>query len=149
MKIYHYMILVALALLVGCATIPLASADLDAAGKTFTPPDGKASIYVARGLGYFGGAATFQIAIDGKVFGNIAPGTYYLFTCEPGPHTVVAISQWNTEKAKLDVEAGGNYFFDAGWHMGLVTGQAVVTQVSEEQGKKLVNQCKRAETLLE
>ena len=150
MKKRHLVIIIcAAALVIGCATVPLASADLDAAAKTFTPPEGKANIYVARGMGYVGGAASFQIVVDGRMLGNIAPGTFYVVTCDPGSRTVAAMCQWNTAKANVDVEAGKNYFFDAGWHMGLITGQAAVSQVGEDDGKKLVQQCKRAESLID
>jgi hypothetical protein len=115
----------------------------------FAPAEGKANIYVARGAGSYGGAVNFQIVVDGKTLGNIAPGTYFIFSCEQGAHVVVAISQYNTEKAKIDVEQNRNYFFDAGWHMGLFSGSVAIKQVAEDAGKKLVQQCKRAESLMD
>ena len=145
--IWYVLALCAVVLSVGCATVPMASADLDSSAKTFAPAEGKANIYVARGMGYFGGAINFQIAVDGKLIGNIAPGTYFLISCDPGSHVVVAISQYNTEKAKLDVQENSNYFYDVGWHMGLITGKVAIKQIDEEEGKKLVQRCKRAESL--
>jgi hypothetical protein len=147
MKLGKWLLVLAAILLAGCATVPMASLEMDSSAKTFTPPDGKANIYVVRASS-FGGAISFQVIVDGKVVGSVAPATYYLVVADPGSHSIAATSNENSAKAKFDAEAGRNYFFEIEATFGLMTARASLNQIQdEEKGKQMVQGAKRAEGL--
>ena len=56
----------ALALLAGCASVPMASLDDDVRAKSFTVRSGKANIYLYRNE-TFGGVVPMTVSFDGKV----------------------------------------------------------------------------------
>jgi hypothetical protein len=81
--------LLLLALLQACTSLPpLSPVEEDRRAKTFAPADGKAAIYVYRLDGWVGSATKFPVAIDGKLLGTLANGTYYLTEVIPGSHDV-------------------------------------------------------------
>jgi hypothetical protein len=132
----------------GCATIPMASTDLDAAAKTFTPPAGQANLYIVRS-GFFGGAIAFHVIVDRYAVGSIGPGTFHLVTVEPGHHSIQVSSNENSAQAKFDAEADKNYFFEVSAVLGMMTARVAIDQIDEEKGKKEVTEGKRAESLTE
>ena len=60
------LVLLAATLFSGCASVPMASAEADAAAKRFEAPAGKATIYVYRNE-IIGGAVALTVALDGRV----------------------------------------------------------------------------------
>jgi Protein of unknown function (DUF2846) len=141
--------LLAAAALFGCATttVPMATPVSDAAAKRFMPPDGKANLYVARSNSSFGAAVSFNIVVDGKVVGQIAPGTFYLVVVKPGMHSVAATSSQNSAKADFDAEAGKNYFYEVTATSGAFGARADLGLVLlEPMGKIMVQQAKRAQS---
>ena len=99
-------VVLALLLTACAATIPLAPQTDDAVAKTFTAPPDRSVIYIARESQYFGKAILFQVAVDGKLLGGIASGTYYMAQALPGEHAVTALSNENQEFLKLKTDAG-------------------------------------------
>lgn len=63
------------ALLTGCASVPMASIELDTQAKTFATKADKANIYVYRNES-IGAAVKMDIAMDGKTIGQTAAKTY-------------------------------------------------------------------------
>jgi hypothetical protein len=150
MKAIKLLASLAILLLASCATVPLASPDADAAAKAFSPPNGKASVYIGRANSPIGGAISFQVIVDGKVVGSAAPGTYYLVEVDPGNHSVAATSNENSEKAKFAAYAGKNYYFEVSVNMGVATARVGLKQIQDEQkGQSMVRAAKRAEGLLD
>src|SRR4051794_11195450 len=93
-----------MALLTGCASVQMASADADARAKTFEVPKDKASIYVFRHEN-FGGAVPMTVALDGKVAGQTGAKTYFLFEVAPGQHEVTSVAE-NNSALTLNAEPG-------------------------------------------
>jgi len=136
-------------LLSGCsATVPVMKHKFDADAKRFQPQQRKANIYVARENAFAGSAILFQVLLDGKVHGAIAPGTYLLFKVTPGSHTVAVITQENADSAKIAVRPGKNYFIEIKPEMGWVAARVSVKQIGKERGRQLVIDGKRAELLI-
>jgi uncharacterized protein DUF2846 len=110
-------------LLAGCASVPMTSAPLDSQAKQFAPEAGKSSIYVYRS-GIIGQALVFQVMLDGRIVGAVAPDTYQLLSVPPGDHTVAVFSPENLQQQKVTAVGGRNYFFKVTVSMGWATGHA-------------------------
>lgn len=84
-------ILSLLLIVAGCATVPLADSARDAAAKTFSPPAGKALIYVVRTGGSISGMSPlYRVYMDGHDWGQLADRTYFVFPVAPGRHSLLA-----------------------------------------------------------
>jgi hypothetical protein len=144
----HLMGLCSIAVLLsGCAaTVPMAMATLDAEAKQFVPPAGQSNVYVFRSGGP-GWAIAFQVQLDGRVIGSIAPNTYHLAAVEPGDHTIAASSNENSRMVRFRALAGQSYFFEIEPQMGWVSARVGLEQVDDEHGRKGVLEAKRAESL--
>jgi Protein of unknown function (DUF2846) len=133
-------------LLSGCATVPMATPTLDAEAKQFVPPTGKSNVYVFRGGGP-GGAIAFQVQLDGRIIGSIAPDTYHLVAVEPGDHAVAASSNENSRMVRFRAVAGQSYFFRIEALMGWASARVGLEQLDDEHGRKGVVEAERAESL--
>ena len=130
---------VAILFVSGCAaTVELASAEEDEAAKIFIPPQGDANIYVTRKSEFKGSAVLFQVVVDGRIEGEIAPGTYHVVSVEPGPHSVSVTTLQNQSIQQIDVVAGENYFFDVRPKWGLADARADVVQLTESDGRAAI-----------
>jgi len=126
-------------LLTACAaTIPIAPKTVDEAAKTFTAPPDQSVIYIARESQYFGKAILFQVAVDGKLLGGIARGTYYMVQVPPGEHSMTTLSNENQDSLKLKTEAGKVYYVKVTARLGAVSARVSLQQLSDEEGRELV-----------
>ena len=142
----RWVALLVVAALAGCATAQMASSASDADAKTFSPPAGKANLYVARSGDPSSSKARFNIAVDGKPVGPIPAGTFYLVVLNPGSHTLAASSPYNVARAAVPAEAGRNYFFEVTAADNTISSQVRLGLVLvEEMGKVMVRQNKRAQ----
>lgn len=134
-----------MALLSGCASVPMTSESEDLAAKQFAPPAGKAHVYVYRGGGV-GTAVVAQTILDGRITGSLAPNTYELLIVSPGSHVLTTSGGFeNVEQVNFQSSAGQNYFFKLGLGMGLVMPRVSLKQVDEETGREAVRGSKRAQ----
>ncbi|MDH3275161.1 MAG: DUF2846 domain-containing protein [Gammaproteobacteria bacterium] len=141
-----YLIAVAMLLVSGCAaTIELASPEEDVAAKLFAAPEGKANLYVTRKDQFTGSAVLFQVVVDGRVEGGLAPGTYRMITVEPGRHIVSVTTAENQSTQKIDAVAGKCYFFEVKPKIGMIAARVEVIPLSEPDGQKAVAQNSLAE----
>jgi len=128
----------------GCASVPMASLDQDTKAKSFVVQTDKSNIYVYRNE-VLGGAIPITVALDGKVAGQTAMQTYFLFEIDPGPHEVSPIAE-NVSTLKLDIQAGKSYFVWQEVKMGMWMARSQLQQVDEETGHKGVSECKRVQS---
>jgi len=128
----------------GCASVPMTSIDDDAKAKSFVVQKDKSSIYVYRNES-LGGAIPMTVALDGKVAGQSAMMTYFLFEVVPGAHEVSSIAE-NTSTLKLQTEAGKAYYVWQEVKMGMWMARSQLQQVDEPTGRKAVLECKRAQS---
>ncbi len=144
MQALKFLIVGFLAVLAGCASVPMASLQDDSTGKAFAPADGKANIYLYRNE-TFGAAIPVTVALDGKVAGQTASQTYFLWTVEPGRHEISCNAE-NTETLALTTSSGKNYFVWQEMKMGMWMARCSLSEKSEEEGRKAVQECKRAQS---
>ncbi len=140
-------------LLVGCATVPMASDSLDTDAKRFTPEPNKGSIYVNRGGGIAGSALLLQAILDGRIVGSLAPNTFLSLSVPPGEHTIAVTVYNNIQQQKVAVdiqqqnvmvETGKNYFFEVSASMGWGHANVNIDSLTEKQGLKQVFSSERA-----
>ena len=134
-------------LVTGCASVPMASKDLDASAKTFkAPPPDRAGLYIYRDS--FGGQVLKKIvSIDGKVIGQTANKVYFYREITPGAHTLSTESEFGDNTLDIKAVAGKNLFVRQYIKIGVFIGGSALELVSDEDGKKAVLECQRAEPL--
>ncbi|MDO8988935.1 MAG: DUF2846 domain-containing protein [Sideroxyarcus sp.] len=140
----NLMVVATLAVLTGCASVPMAPKEQDAASKTFkAPASNMAGVYIYRNS-FIGKALTKQLLIDGVVIGETANKVYFHREVTPGEHTLATQAEFGENALKFKAEAGKNYFFQQYIKMGTFKGSAGIQAVSEEEGKQNVLQCSEA-----
>jgi hypothetical protein len=130
--------LIIMLLLIGCASVELASQTKDESAKSFIVQEGKANIYTVYAGGYMSSTTNFQVSVDGKQIGSLAGWTYRLSVVDPGPHTVVATGLENEEGFKLKAEAGKNYFVALRSSIGWKSHHVGLSQLDEVEGKQAI-----------
>jgi hypothetical protein len=141
-RLFVAIVLTLTSLVSGCASVPMTSMDEDAKAKSFVVQKDRSSIYVYRNES-LGGAIPITVALDGKVAGQSAMQTYFLFEVDPGTHEVTSISE-NTSAVKLSTEAGKAYYVWQEVKMGMWMARSQLQEVDDQTGRKGVAECKRA-----
>ena len=129
-----------IALLSGCASVPMASLEADESAKQFNVDSNKANIYLYRNES-MGGAIAMPVALDGHIAGKTGSKTYFYWTVEPGEHEITSLTE-NTARIKINAKAGKNHYIWQEVKMGMWTARSQLHEVGEEKGKKEVNDCK-------
>lgn len=141
-------ILLASTLFAGCASVPMASKEEDAAAKAFKAPEAdKAGVYVFRDSN-FGAAVKKIVSLDGMPLFQSAPKTYFYAEVLPGKHTLSTESEFGENTLDFVAEGGKNQFFRNYIKMGVFVGGANLEAVSEEEGKKGVQESGLAAPLI-
>ncbi|WP_044874755.1 DUF2846 domain-containing protein [Pseudomonas sp. LFM046] len=134
----------AVALLSGCASVPMESPEKDQELKAFpAPSQDQAGLYIFRDTS-LGGALKKTVKVDGKVIGETAPNTYFYRLISPGPHVLATESEFSDNTLDLNAEAGKNYYVRQNIKLGVFVGGANLEQVSEAEGQKGVAETKMA-----
>jgi hypothetical protein len=141
--LYLTVLALLLALLSGCASVPMAPDGDDAQAKTYTAKPGKANIYVFRNE-TMGSAITMTVSLNGKVVGQTAAKTYMLFEVDPGNYEVASHTE-NLASVRVAASAGRNYFVWQEVKMGLAAARSNLQVVDEATGRKGVEECKRVQ----
>ena len=124
------------ALLSGCASVPMASNEKDQALKAFpNPPQDQAGLYIFRDSS-LGPALKKTVKVDGEVIGETAINTYFYRTLTPGEHVLATESEFSDNTLTLNAEAGKNHFVRQYIKFGVFVGGANLEQVSEAEGRK-------------
>ena len=132
-------------LISGCASVPKASKEKDAAAKTFsTPTDNQSGIYIYRNS-FVGQALKKNVYIDGKLIGESSNKVFFYKQVAPGTHKLSTESEFSDNDLELKTESGKNYFVEQSIKMGAFVGGAKLTAVSEDVGKKEVLKCSLAQ----
>ena len=133
------------ALLSGCASVPMADTKLDAAAKTFAAPAGKAGVYVYRNE-TFGAAVKMDVFLDGKRLGDTVARSYFYAEVEPGTHAVMGKSE-NESEVRFHALAGKLYFIWQEVKMGLLYARNELKLVDEAVGRAGVTESNRIEVV--
>lgn len=124
------------AFLTGCASVPMATPEQDAAAKEFAAPaSDKAGLYVFRDS-MFGSAIKKLVSLDGNPLFQSATKTYFYKEIAPGKHTLTTESEFGDNALEFVAEGGKLHFFRNYIKMGVIVGGANLEAVSEEEGKK-------------
>lgn len=139
-------IAIALAVLSGCASVPMATKEQDAVAKSFAPPaPDKAGLYVYRNS-FVGQALRKAVSIDGKAIGTTANKTYFYREMAPGGHTLSTESEFGDNSVTFQAENGKNHYARQYIKMGVFVGGSGIEMVSEEEGKRAILECERAQS---
>lgn len=125
------------ALLAGCASVPMADQQQSQEVKKFTAPaNGNAGLYVYRS-GSLGGALKKDIWVDGKCLGESAPNVFFYEEVKGGvDHKLSTESEFSPNDLVLRTDGGKNYFVRQYMKFGVFVGGAGLEVVSDEEGKK-------------
>jgi hypothetical protein len=124
------------ALLSGCASVPMESAEKNQEFKAFpAPPENQAGLYIFRDSA-LGPILKKTVKIDNKVVGETAMNTYFYRVVSPGQHVLATESEFSDNTINLNAEAGQNYYVRQYIKFGVFVGGANLTEVSEAEGQK-------------
>jgi len=129
----------------GCVSVPMASADKDASAKTFATKPGKGNIYVYRNE-MLGAVQKMSVMFDGKIVGETASKTYFLFEVAPGKHELISKGE-NDSVLAVTVQDGRNYFVWQEMKMGMLVPRTLLHLVDETTGRAGVAECKLIEPM--
>jgi hypothetical protein len=124
----------------GCASVPLASEDQDMKAKAMSAPPDKALVYLYRNE-VMGSAIKLNVSLDGKLAGQTAAKTYFMWMLNPGSHEVATMAD-NTSTVQVDAKAGESYYIWQEVKMGMWGPGTKLQLVDKETGKKGVGECK-------
>ena len=131
-------------LLAGCATVPMAPADADRQAKTFATKPDKSTIYVYRNES-FGGRARMTVSLDGRVAGQSAPKTYFLWNVDPGRHEISSEAE-NVDTLTITTEPGKDYYVWQEAKVGVWGARSRLHLVDPDTGRKVVAECGLAQS---
>lgn len=129
----------------GCASVPMATPEQDAAARSFSVKPDKANIYVYRNE-TMGAAIKMPVALNGKLVGDTAAKTFLKLEVSPGSHTLVSKTE-NDSSVTVNAVGGRNYFVWQEVKMGAFAARSLLQLVDEATGKAGVAECKLVEAL--
>ena len=129
-----------LALLSGCASVPMASLEQDTQAKDFSPIPNKAALYIYRNE-MFGAAIPMSVSVNGRVLGQTAARTYFRLNLPPGRYSVESHAE-NVSALQLNTEPGKNYFVWQEVKMGMWMARSQLQQTDETIGRAGVMESK-------
>ena len=129
----------------GCASVPMATPEQDAAARNFAVKPDMANIYVYRNE-TMGAAIKMPVALNGKLVGDTASKTFLKLEVSPGKHTLLSKTE-NDSSLTIDAIAGRNYFVWQEVKMGAFAARSLLQLVDEATGKAGVAECKLIEAL--
>ena len=136
-----YLFACALAIqLAGCASVPLAPADLDTKAKAFVPEPKQASLYIYRNE-TFGAAVPMTVTVNGRALGQSTYQTYFYLNLVPGAYKIESHAE-NVSTLSINADAGKNYFVWQEVKMGLMMARSLLQQVDEKVGRAGVMESK-------
>ncbi len=93
-------------LFIGCASTPKPPPQYRAASNSFTPPAGKAGLYVFKEGSLIPATDSHQISLDGQLLGIVSSSSFIYSPITPGAHVITGESG----QVNLTAQAGQNYF---------------------------------------
>ena len=143
-KLVVPVLLVAVSLLTGCASVQMASPEHDAQAKSFAVQPDKANIYLYRNES-MGAAVKMDVVLDNNPVGKTVAKSYMKFEVSPGQHTIISKAE-NDDVLNINTEAGKNYFVWQEVKMGILYARNLMHLTDEQTGKAGVLECKLIES---
>ncbi len=134
-------------LIAGCdtASVPLASSQADAEGKTFAaPPPGQGAIYIVRG----GDAGTLlSIVVGSRNLGPLGNYTWFRQDVAPGTVPVRCTGGESSQIVDVAVAAGELRFLQVRPTTGWAALRCAIAEIPPDQGRQIALGGKRARAL--
>lgn len=134
------------ALLHGCASVPMESDHASGQAKQFAAPSpGSANLYIYR-AGKVGQALKKDIWLNGECVGESANNVFFLkeIIGEGAEHKISTESEFSPNHLLINADSGKNYFVEQYIRMGVFVGGANLRLVEEEKAKKKITKLKLA-----
>ena len=128
-------LLVASIVAAGCASTPQAPRDLDAAAKEFRTHPNSGTLYVYRSE-HDRLEDDVVLYMDGRIIGQILPGTLFRIDTVPGRHVLHGIDA-DTGKIVVDARPGQLYFVE----LHVIEGRSHFRLVPEPVGRQRIATC--------
>jgi hypothetical protein len=127
--------------MMGCASVPMETAEKNSIAKKFNPPsEGSSGLYIYRNS-FVGKALKKDIWVDGKCIGETAPDIFFYETVDGDTnHKVSTESEFSPNDLLIKVKSGMNYFIRQYIKMGIFVGGAGLELVDEAKGKEEVRE---------
>src|SRR3989475_9686202 len=119
----------------GCLAVPPAPPELPAVPVPFNAAPGMSRIYVYRAGSGFGGASKLSVAIDSRIVGRTAAGTYLMVELAPGPHRVSSPTGENESSVSLVALADSNYFVKLWPQMGFFSAHSGMERMDPTEAR--------------
>ena len=134
-----------MALITGCAGVPMEDAAKNSTAKQFNPPlEGKSGLYIYRNS-FVGGALKKDVWVDGKCIGETAPDVYFYEEVEGDKiHKISTESEFSPNDLIVKAKTGMHHFIRQYIKLGFFVGGAGLELIDEEQGKKDVSKLNMA-----
>ena len=131
--------LILIFMIAGCASfrspVKKASDSLTQKAMQFSPPQGRAAVYVVRPFGFVGAGLPMHLLIDHQEFGKLPAGTFLYGEISPREHILESadFTGLKSHSIKFTAEEGKSYYIYAtvGWNLHLDI-------LTEDEGKRLV-----------
>jgi hypothetical protein len=130
------------ALLTGCASVPMGDPARDTQLKSFQAVPGQVAVYVFRNES-MGGAVKMDVIVNGRNIGETAANTFLFAEAPPGKVTVASKAE-NTDTVEFEAKAGDIVYVWQEVKMGLMFARTKLHVVPAEQGQKGVRETKLA-----
>ena len=133
------LITAASAMFVGCASVPMETAEkTDEVKKFSAPSQGNSGLYIYRSSGV-GTALKKDIWVDDKCIGETASKVFFYEEVKGGvEHKVSTESEFSPNDLLVKTNAGENYFIKQYIKFGVFVGGAGLKLVNEEEGKAAI-----------
>jgi hypothetical protein len=125
-----------------CASVPMASPELDRAAKEFRTTPGRSNLYLFRDES-IGGAVKMTVLLDGQLFGDTAAKTFLVATIAPGKHVLMSKTE-NDAQLDFTAEAGKNVYVWQEVKMGVWAARSALHLVDEAAARPRVAECSMA-----
>ena len=143
-RIKLFAVVVAFAVLTGCASVPMDDPQTSAKLKTFpTPPADQAGLYIYRD-NFAGKALKKSVTLDGKLIGETANRVYFYKLVNAGSHTIGTESEFSDNVINLAAVGGKNYYIRQSIKIGVFVGGASLAVVPEAVGQAHLQKCELA-----
>lgn len=139
-------IVIATALISGCASVPMESKEASVKAKQFNPPSaGNSGLYIYRDS-FVGKALKKDIWLNGKCLGESAPDVFFYDEVKGDQeHKLSTESEFSPNDLVIQTMAGQNYFIRQYIKLGVFVGGANLELVSEDEAKKAISSLELAQ----
>lgn len=130
----------AVALISGCASVPMESKEASTQAKQFGPPSaGNSGLYIYRDS-FAGKALKKDIWVDGKCLGASAPDVFFHDQVKGDlEHKISTESEFSPNDLSIHTVAGQNYFIRQYIKLGVFVGGANLELVDEAVAKQAIS----------